>query len=193
MASADNHPSKKAVRLYGKPGAGKNTGIDIYYVTNNNYDDFKLYDTKASHERGITFNANRYWAQRFNCNFLDSSIQYSIIVCANGLQPLKIDKAEYWRMENGQFQKQQDWGEINDNKGWTISNNSPGKECVRFDSKGSAAIYTAKPTRHDDTPACIVGVSSNDDGADTLARPALEADNGETFEDFLRNRNILIM
>ena len=55
-ASADNrYPSEKSVRFYGKAGAGTNTGIDIYYVTNNNYDDFKLYDTKASHERGITY------------------------------------------------------------------------------------------------------------------------------------------
>ena len=152
--------------------------------TDNNYDDFKLYDTKASHERGITYNANRYWAQDFNCNFLDSSIQYSIIVCANGLQPLNIDKAEYWRMRSGQFEKHQDWGVIDNNKGWTISNNSPGKECVRFDMKvKGTASYTSKPTRRNDTPACTIDDNDNDD-ADTITGPALEADNGET--NFLR-------
>ena len=81
-------------------------------------------------------------------------------------------------MRSGQFEKKQDWGVINDNKVFKISNNSPGKECVRFDGNGSAASYTVKPTRRNDTPACTVDGNDNYD-ADTLTGPALEADNGE--------------
>ena len=69
---------------------------------------------------------------------------------------------------------------IDNNKGWTISNNSPGKECVRFDMKvKGTASYTSKPTRRNDTPYCIAGSNDGDD-EDTLNGPALEADNWET-------------
>ena len=150
--------SPRALTLYGPSnGDGMRNEVDVYFVTNSNYQASKMYDTKVTFSRGIKYSSEGVWSQHlFDCSSaVTSTGGNSILICAKGNDDrfcIRQAKWSYW--SDGEWKSQRTWGTQDGICSARVPSYN-GKECVKYNIKNGNSMYTSKrPVRQTAFPFC---------------------------------------
>lgn len=151
--------SPQGLTLYGpKFGDGMRNEVDVYFVTNSDYQAYKMYDTKVTFSRGIKYSSEGAWSQHLiDCSSaVTSTGGNSILICAKGNDDrFCISQAKWSYWSNGEWKTSRTWGIRGDGVCNTRVPSYNGKECVKYNIKNGKFMYTSKrPIRQTAYPFC---------------------------------------